>query len=88
VSAAVTSRESDFVLAVTGVRKLESKNYELNLGVSYALTESISAYGGLSDSYFTTGLSVNFFNIEFGYAFCYDNINSGYNNIVSLMVEF
>lgn len=88
VSAAVTSRESDFVLAVTGVRKLESKDYELNLGVSYALTESISAYGGLSDSYFTAGLSVNIFNMEFGYAFCYDNINSGYNNIVSLMVEF
>lgn len=88
VSAALTSRESDFVLAVTGVRKLESKNYELNLGVSYAITESISAYGGLSDSYFSAGLTVNLFSIEFGYAFCYDNINSGYNNIVSLMVEF
>ncbi len=88
VSAALSSRESDFVLAVTGVRKLESKNYELNLGVSYALTDSISAYGGLSDSYFTAGLTVSIFNFEFGYAFSYDNINSGYNNIVSLIVEF
>ncbi len=88
VSAAFTSRESDFVLAVTGVRKLESNTYELNLGVSYALTEAISIYGGLSNSYFTTGLTVTLLNLEFGYAFCYDNINSGYNNIVSLMMEF
>ncbi len=88
VSAALTSRESDFVLAVTGVRKLESKKYELNLGVSYNLTGSITGYGGLSNSYFTAGISVSISGIEVAYAFSYDNINAGYNNMVSLLLEF
>ncbi|MCX7678403.1 MAG: hypothetical protein N2316_04215 [Spirochaetes bacterium] len=88
VAVALTSRESDFVLAITGVRKLESKNYELNLGISYALADSISLYGGLNNSYFTTGISINILNIECSYAFSYDNVNSGYNNMVSVLVEF
>lgn len=88
IGIALTSRESDFILAITGVRKLESTNYELNLGISYMITDFISIYGGLNNSYFTTGLSIEIFNIELSYAFSYDNIVNGHNNIVSILVEF
>lgn len=87
ISAALTSRESNFTLALSAVRKLEQKDYELNLGLAYNLATNMTVYGGLSDSFFTAGLSFKLWNLEAAYAFSYDNIDSGYNNIVSLTLE-
>ena len=48
----------------------------------------VSIYLGLSEVRFTTGISIDFSNISFSYAFAVDKIDSGYNNIVSLTVLF
>lgn len=87
ISAALTSRESAFTLALSAVRKLEQEDYELNVGLAYNLVRNITVYGGLSDSFFTAGVSFKIWTLEAAYAFSYDNIDSGYNNIVSLTLE-
>ncbi len=87
ISAALTSRESDFTLALSAVRKLEQQDYEVNIGLSYNLGKNITVYGGLCDSFFSAGLSFSLWSLEVAYAFSYDNIGTGYNNIVSLTME-
>jgi hypothetical protein len=87
LSVALTSQLSDFVAALSAVRKLEQEDeYEVNVGLSYNIARNMSIYVGLNDSLFTTGMSVHFFGVEAAYAFSYDRIDAGYNNIVSLTI--
>ncbi len=87
LSVALTTRESDFTLALSALRKLEQEEFDFNVGLGYTVMRNITVYGGLSDSFFTAGVSFRFWSLEAAYAFSYDNINSGYNNIVSLTME-
>lgn len=88
LSAALTNRTSDFLIAVTGVKKLEQERYEFNVGIQYELYRQTSIYIGLNDSRFASGISVKIYGLDISYAFAYDNINLGYNNVVSLTLEF
>jgi len=87
LSAAITSRTSDFILAISGVKKLEQEEFELNVGLQYDVFSFISIYVGLHDTYFSSGLSMTFLGMNIAYAFNYDRINFGYNNIISLRLE-
>lgn len=88
LSMALTSRQSDFILAFSVVRKLEQEEYELNVGISYQLIKNMAVYVGMNDTQFSSGLSVKVWGLEVGYAFSYDNIDAGYNNIVSVTLDF
>lgn len=87
LSIAFTSRESDFILAVSGVKKLQQEEYELNIGLQYDIFNFSSVYVGLNNKLFSSGLSFSLLGIDVAYAFSYDNINAGYNNLVSVTIE-
>lgn len=76
----------DFTLAVSGVKKLEQDEYEINVGVQYDLTGFASIYLGLNDTRFSTGLSLELWDIAIGYAFAFDRINMGYNHLLSMSI--
>ncbi len=86
LSAAITTRGSDFIIAFSGVKKIEQEQYEINVGMQYALSELMAIYLGLNDSFFTSGVSVTIWGTEIAYAFAYDKIDYGYNNIVSVKI--
>jgi len=76
----------DFTLAVSGVKKLEQDEYEINVGVQYDLTSFASIYLGLNDTKFSTGLSLELWKVSVSYAFAFDKINMGYNHLLSMSV--
>lgn len=84
VSAALTNRNRDFTLAVSGVKKIEQEKYELNGGIQYNVSGALSLHMGLNEANFAAGLSIHLLGMNIGYAFSVDNIDYGYNNIVSL----
>lgn len=86
LSAAITTRKSDFIIAFSGVKKIEQEDYELNVGMQYDLSQMIAMYLGLNDSFFSTGVSITIWGTEIAYAFAYDKIDYGYNNIVSVKI--
>ncbi|HPQ53319.1 MAG TPA: hypothetical protein PK253_08695 [Spirochaetota bacterium] len=88
LSMALTSRQSDFILAFSIVRKLEQEEYDLNVGISYQLIKNMAVYVGMNDTEFSSGLSMKVWGLEVAYAFSYDNIDAGYNNIVSVTLDF
>jgi hypothetical protein len=85
LSAAMASRSTDFLLAFSAVKKLEQKDYEINVGIQYNVIKYVSIYLGVNDGMFSTGAALKIWSIEAGYAFCFDRINHGYNNLVSLI---
>ncbi len=88
LSASVSSRDSDIIASVSGIKKLEQDNYEVNFGIQYSIIKNISIYLGLNNSDFSSGLSVKLSGFDVAYAFTFDRIDSGYNNIVSLTMVF
>ena len=86
LSAAITTRKSDFIIAFSGVKKIEQEDYEFNVGMQYDLSPMMAMYLGLNDSFFSTGISITIWGTEIAYAFAYDKIDYGYNNIVSVKV--
>ncbi len=86
LSAAITTRGADFIIAFSGVKKIEQERYEINVGMQYDLSEMMAIYLGLNDSFFTSGVSVSLWGTEIAYAFAYDKIDYGYNNIVSVKI--
>ncbi len=84
VSAALTNRSRDITLAASGVKKIEQEKYEFNGGIQYNVSGALSLQMGLNEANFAAGLSIHLFGMNIGYAFSIDNIDYGYNNIVSL----
>lgn len=82
------SSDTGLSMAVTGVKRLEQKKYQMNAGLMYRLFDSTKVYIGISDSNFSTGLTLKLFNMEMSYALAIDKINYGYNNIVSATIIF
>jgi hypothetical protein len=84
LSASVTNRASDITAAVSGIKKLEQEKFEMNFGFQYNILKNGSIYLGLNNSLFSTGFSLRFINMEITYAFSFDKIDLGYNNMISL----
>lgn len=87
LSAAIINRTSDFILAVSGVKKLEQEEFELNMGLQYDVLKFVTIYVGLHDTYFSSGMSIKILGMDISYAFNYDKVNLGYNNIISVRIE-
>ena len=84
VSAALSNRNRDITLAVSGVKKTEQEKYELNGGLQYNVSGALSLHMGLNEANFAAGISIQMLGLNIGYAFSVDKIDYGYNNTVSL----
>ncbi|MBN2038545.1 MAG: hypothetical protein JW864_00790 [Spirochaetes bacterium] len=84
LSASITNRASDIIASFSGIKKLEQDDFEVNFGVQYTIFKYTTLYLGLNDSLFSSGISLKIFDVDLSYAFTFDKINFGYNNILSL----
>ena len=87
INAAAIS-EIGFTISFGLVKKLEQSDYFFTFGVQYDVKKFLSIYAGMCDSEFSAGLAVKAFNCEISYAFVFDNINGGANNVVSASIFF
>ena len=87
LSTAITSRSSDFILALSAVKKLEQEEIELNLGLQYDVAGFLSVYAGLNDKRISSGMTLRVIGLDISYAFTFDKVNNGYNNIVAVKLE-
>jgi hypothetical protein len=85
---ALLSRSADLILSMGAVNKIEQDEITYNLGLQYNLMQHCAVYVGMQDEIFATGFSLQVWNMDISYAFSYDKIDYGYNNIVSAMVIF
>jgi hypothetical protein len=83
IGASVTDRSSNFIAAVSGIRKLEEDGYKINFGFQYNIIKYSSLYLGVSSSSFSTGISLRFLNMDITYAFLYDKNDFKYSNTLS-----
>lgn len=86
ISSAITSRAKNFTIAFTGIKKIEQKDYEFNIGFELLVYNNITIGLGLNESLFTTGCTLKIGDLHIGYAFSYDSVDLGYNNFVSVMI--
>jgi hypothetical protein len=84
---AITS-DTGFTIAVTGIKKLEQEDFQLNAGIRYRLMKSVNIYLGLNDSNFSSGVMIKVKRVHVSYAFTIDKIDYGYNNIASVTILF
>ncbi|MDR3237214.1 MAG: hypothetical protein LBT84_01790 [Spirochaetia bacterium] len=87
INAAVIS-DVGFTLVVGFMRKLEQDDYFFNFGVQYNVKQFLSIYAGMNNEDFSAGLTVRIGNLDVSYAFVFDNINGGVNNVVSTSMLF
>ncbi len=84
---AITS-DTGVTIAVTGIKKLEQEEFQLNAGIMYQLMKSANIYLGLNDSNFSSGVMIKIKRVHVSYAFTIDKIDYGYNNIASVTILF
>jgi hypothetical protein len=84
---ALTS-DTGFTIAMTGIKKLEQEDFQLNAGIRYQLMKSVNIYLGLNDSNFSSGMMIKVKRVLVSYAFTIDKIDYGYNNIASVTILF
>lgn len=80
--------DSGVRFSLCGSKKLEQDNFEYGAGIEYTLSRYLVINGGLDNSFFTAGLTVKAGAFNCSYALCFDRIDSGYNNTVSLGMFF
>ena len=77
-----------FTLSVGFMKKLEQSDYLLSCGVQYDVKRFLSVYAGMCDSEFSTGVGIKISNFEISYAFVFDGIDGGANNVISASFFF
>jgi hypothetical protein len=82
------SDDSGVTFAFSGVKKLEQDDVEIHIGFMYEIVRATEFYLGMSDTDFTTGVSLRLGSFNFSYAFIIDKINNGYNNVASVEMLF
>ena len=75
-------------ICFSGVRRLEQDEYNFGVGIQYNLSKFIEIYLGMNDIYLSTGITFKLFRLNISYAFAIDNIDYGYNNMVSITMLF
>ena len=84
LGASVTNRSSDFILAVSGIRKINENDFDVNFGFQFNAFKFSSLYLGVSSTLFSSGISIRFLGMDLSYAFLYDNEDFGYTNMLSV----
>lgn len=80
--------DSGITFALSVIKKLEQDNYQVHAGVQYDMAKYLSLYLGVNDSYFSTGMTINLYNMTVSYGFSFDNIDYGINNTISFSLLF
>jgi len=86
-SVALVSEEEN-TIAVSIVKNLDQDGIDFHVGIKYNLHKTTAVCLGLTNEYFTTGISFTFGFFSISYAFMIDRINYGFNNTVSLTMIF
>jgi len=76
--------DSGIVLAISAVKKLEQEDYDYGFGIQYDVMKNFALYLGLNNSLFSAGAGIDIGGMNISYAFSVDNIDYGYNNMVSV----
>ncbi|HQL81978.1 MAG TPA: hypothetical protein PK307_07235 [Spirochaetota bacterium] len=84
--ALITNR--NFTLSVSGIKHLEQKTFGYGIGVRYDIVKYVSIFLGMQDLAFSTGAAIHVSQFDVSYAFTIDNINYGYNHVVSMQLLF
>ncbi|MBN1532228.1 MAG: hypothetical protein JXA20_06165 [Spirochaetes bacterium] len=75
-------------VSFSGIKKLEQTSLYYGIGVEYDLMRFTTIHLGFNGSQFSAGLTLHISSVDFTYAFMFDNVDNGYNNMVSLTVLF
>lgn len=85
--AIITNR--NFTLAVSGIKKLDQKNFGYSVGAQYDIMKWASVNIGLQNLVFSAGLTFHVVQFDISYAFTMDTVNKGnFNHIASVKVMF
>jgi hypothetical protein len=84
--ALITNR--NFTLSVSGIKHLEEKTFSYGVGVRYDIVKYVSVFLGMQDLAFSTGIGIHVRQFDVSYAFTIDNIDFGYNHVVSMQLLF
>jgi hypothetical protein len=80
--------DTGLTFALSVVRRIEQDEYILGGGVQYEVAKYMSLCMGASDSCFSAGLSLRIWNVSLSYAFSFDNVDNGADNVISLSMLF
>ncbi|OHD65553.1 MAG: hypothetical protein A2176_03105 [Spirochaetes bacterium RBG_13_51_14] len=84
--ALITNR--NFTLSLSGIKHLEQKSFGYGIGIQYDITKWASVYLGMQNLAFSTGMTLHIVQFDVSYALTIDNIDNGYNHIVSISFLF
>jgi len=84
--AIITNR--NFTLNVSGIKKLDQKEFGYSVGARYDIVKWASVYIGMQNLVFSAGLTFHVVQFDASYAFTLDTVNKGFNHIVSASVMF
>jgi len=82
------SSDAGISLSFSVVKKIEQEEFGYCFGVGYDIVRYFSLYLGINNLYFSCGTTVEVYNISVSYAFSIDNIDYGYNHIISMAMMF
>lgn len=82
------STDAGISLSFSVVKKIEQDDYGFCFGVGYDIVRYFSLYLGMNNANFSCGATVEVYYFKLSYAFAIDNIDYGYNHIISLAMLF
>ena len=72
-----------------GIALITNRNFTLSVsGIRYDIVKYVSIFLGMQDLAFSTGAAIHVSQFDVSYAFTIDNINYGYNHVVSMQLLF
>ncbi len=82
------STDAGISLSFSVVKKIEQDDYGFCFGVQYDIVRYFSLFLGMNNANFSCGAALEVYNFKLSYAFAIDNIDFGYNHIISLAMMF
>lgn len=80
--------DAGLILAFGITKRFEQDNFLFSFGMDYRMYKNMHIYAGVRDGNLSGGISIALKNINIGYALAVDRIDYGYNNIVSVDMQF
>ncbi len=82
------STDAGISVSLGGIKKIEQEDFGFCFSIGYDIVRYFSLYVGLNNLNFSCGATVEVYNFNLTYAFAIDNIDFGYNHIVSMGMLF
>lgn len=88
IGGALSNGDGNFTVSASVVKKLKQADLEKSIGFKYNIVKEFSVMLGINDTVFSSGIGIHWKAFDLSYAFSYDKIDLGMNNIVSLTLTF